>query len=196
MKLITVDNLKHFKKKLEELNATKEELANIVPVGVIYPFGGDNSKVPIGYLPCDGRAVSRTQYSALFNVIGTSFGNGDKTSTFNVPDMRECVLVGIGTRGSGVAIHDPYTLGQFKDDQMQGHKHDDSGHNHSFTHGNWENASQQARPSQAASWGTLYTSTGYANLGLPTKYSDDYGTPRTGKTTHGKQLGVNYIIKY
>lgn len=79
--------------------ATKEELAyvnnelniakkSIVPVGVIYPFGGSNKKVPDGYLPCDGRAVSRTQYSALFNVIGTSFGNGDGINTFNVPDMR------------------------------------------------------------------------------------------------------------
>ena len=79
--------------------ATKEELAcvnnelniakkSIVPVGVIYPFGGDNSKVPDGYLLCDGREVSRTKYSALFNVIGTSFGNGDTINTFNVPDLR------------------------------------------------------------------------------------------------------------
>lgn len=74
--------------------ATKNELAKVVPVGVIYPFGGDSSKVPDGYLPCDGRAVSRTEYSALFNVIGTSFGNGDNVSTFNVPDFRGRFLEG------------------------------------------------------------------------------------------------------
>lgn len=95
--------------------ATKEELAHtnnelniakksIVPVGVIYPFGGDNSKVPEGYLPCDGRAVSRTQYNALFKVIGTSFGNGDGNNTFNVPDLSESVPVGT-THGKQIGVN-------------------------------------------------------------------------------------------
>ena len=194
MKLITLDNLKHFKEKLEELNATKEELANItnelniakkniVPVGVIYPFGGSNEKVPIGYLPCDGRAVSRTEYSALFNVIGTSFGNGDNVSTFNVPDMRECVPVGTGTSGRPsieLKVHDTYTLGQFKDDQMQGHEH--------LGYKNQEN-----KPEGGAGTVTIYgvkrRTEGIVNDGTN-------GEPRIGSTTHGKQVGVNYIIKY
>lgn len=45
-----------------------------------------------GYILCDGRAVSRTQYSALFAAIGTNFGAGDGSSTFNVPDYRGCFL--------------------------------------------------------------------------------------------------------
>lgn len=44
--------------------------------------------IPVGYLYCDGRAVSRTTYSALFNVIGTRFGAGDGSTTFNLPDWR------------------------------------------------------------------------------------------------------------
>ena len=186
MKLITLDNLKHFKEKLEELNATKEELAhinnelnatkkNIVPVGVIYPFGGSNSKVPNGYLPCDGRAVSRTEYSALFNVIGTSFGYGDNVSTFNVPDLRECVPVGIDASGrADNGDHDIYTLGQFKKDQMQSHTH-----------------------SVKQSAGFQVTGVGYAVSSLGNSEVTTTGASgRTGTTTHGKQIGVNYIIKY
>ena len=96
--------------------ATKNELAkkSIVPVGVIYPFGGDSSKVPDGYLPCDGRAVSRTQYSALFNVIGTSFGNGDNVSTFNVPDFRGRFLEGAnGNLGNRIEAGLPNITGEF-----------------------------------------------------------------------------------
>lgn len=44
--------------------------------------------VPTGWLECDGRAISRTTYSALFAAIGTTYGAGDGSTTFNVPDMR------------------------------------------------------------------------------------------------------------
>ena len=96
--------------------ATKKDLANksIVPVGVIYPFGGSNEKVPDGYLPCDGRAVSRTEYSALFDVIGTSFGNGDNASTFNVPDLRNRFLEGAdGNLGNRIEAGLPNITGDF-----------------------------------------------------------------------------------
>lgn len=53
------------------------------PLGVILPFGG--SVAPTGFLICDGSAVSRTTYAALFEVIGTKFGSGDGSTTFNLP---------------------------------------------------------------------------------------------------------------
>ena len=178
--------------------ATKIELANtnnelnivkksIVPVGVIYPFGGGNDKVPDGYLPCDGRAVSRTEYSALFNVIGTSFGNGDTINTFNVPDLRECVLVGIGTSGrnsSQLKNHDVYELGEFKDDQLQGHWHSCV----QIGDGSPDNI---YKPSV-----TLETQGGGGTYVRHPSSDGINGWPRTGTTTHGKQIGVNYIIKY
>jgi microcystin-dependent protein len=43
---------------------------------------------PTGYLECDGSAVSRTTYAALFSAIGTTFGSGDGSTTFNLPDIR------------------------------------------------------------------------------------------------------------
>lgn len=145
-----------------------------------------SENIPYGWLPCDGRAVSRTEYSALFNVIGTSFGNGDTINTFNVPDLRECVLVGIGTRGSGVSTHDTYNLGQFKDDQLQGHKHaiellfsiNGAGRNGGLI-GNGFKDNENVK---------IFANDIFSNA--------TNGSPRVGSTTHGKQLGVNYIIKY
>ena len=64
------------------------------PIGTILPFGG--SSIPTGFLLCDGTAVSRTTYSELFAVIGTSFGSGDSVSTFNVPDLRGEFIRGAG----------------------------------------------------------------------------------------------------
>lgn len=67
--------------------------------GLIFPYGG--STVPAGWLACDGSAVSRTTYAALFAAIGTTWGVGDGATTFNVPDLRGRTLIGSGT-GSGL----------------------------------------------------------------------------------------------
>lgn len=58
----------------------------LVTAGDIIPYGG--SSAPSGYLLCDGGAVSRATYATLFTAIGTSFGPGDGSTTFNLPDMR------------------------------------------------------------------------------------------------------------
>lgn len=57
----------------------------VEPAGVVKMYGG--AAAPAGYLLCDGTAVSRTTYAALFAVIGTSYGVGDGSTTFNVPSM-------------------------------------------------------------------------------------------------------------
>lgn len=55
--------------------------------GIITIYGGGSA--PSGTLPCDGSAVSRTTYSALFSVVGTTFGVGDGSTTFNVPTIAD-----------------------------------------------------------------------------------------------------------
>lgn len=55
------------------------------------------SSIPDGYLMCNGQAVSRTEYANLFAVIGTQFGTGDGSTTFNLPNLREKFLFGGGT---------------------------------------------------------------------------------------------------
>jgi len=68
----------------------------ICPVGTILPFAG--SSAPSGnWLLCNGSAVSRTTYAGLFAVIGTAYGTGDGTTTFNLPDFRDKVMQGVGS---------------------------------------------------------------------------------------------------
>ena len=66
-----------------------------VPPGVILPYGG--ATAPTGFLLCDGAAVSRTLYSDLFAAIGTYYGTGNGSTTFNLPDSRNRTLVGAGS---------------------------------------------------------------------------------------------------
>ena len=67
----------------------------IVPSGTIVAFG--NTTAPTGWLACNDAAVSRSTYARLFAVIGTSFGVGDGSGNFNVPDLRDRVPLGYGT---------------------------------------------------------------------------------------------------
>lgn len=70
-----------------------------LPPGSVILFGG--STIPAGWLECDGSAVSRTTYADLFSVIGTTWGSGNGSSTFNVPDLRGRAPIGAG-QGSGL----------------------------------------------------------------------------------------------
>jgi microcystin-dependent protein len=67
-----------------------------IPIASVMPFAEVNSTSPImsDWLLCDGRAVSRTIYSELFSLIGTTYGAGDGSTTFNLPDVKGRVIVG------------------------------------------------------------------------------------------------------
>lgn len=89
---------------------------------------------PTGYLECDGSPVSRTTYASLFAIIGTSWGSGDGTTTFNIPDMR-----GYFPRGWAHAssIDSGRAFASTQADSFASHTHaasvTDSGHTHSNT---------------------------------------------------------------
>lgn len=69
------------------------EVAGLVPTGVMMPFAAVTP--PTGYLLCDGNAVSRTAYATLFALIGTTYGVGNGSTTFNVPNLKGRVVVGV-----------------------------------------------------------------------------------------------------
>lgn len=69
--------------------------------GTVLPFAG--SAAPIGWLLCYGQAVSRTTYANLFAAIGTAYGAGDGSTTFNVPDLRGRVAAGKDDMGGTAA---------------------------------------------------------------------------------------------
>lgn len=94
-------------KSVETIGKTQERIDSIIKAknataaGLIYPLASAN--VPSGFLLCDGAEYSRTEYSELFDAIGTVYGEGDGSTTFNVPNLSTRVPVGIG---------DGYALGQ------------------------------------------------------------------------------------
>lgn len=104
-----VPNLEQLLNTLQSTTANKD-LSNLseaagqklIPVGALIM-----GPVPTmaGFLLCNGQAVSRTQYSALYALLGTSFGSGDGGTTFNLPDYRGCFLRGLG----GDSAADMYT---------------------------------------------------------------------------------------
>jgi microcystin-dependent protein len=127
------------------LDKLTELLALAIPLGSVQMY--TKSTAPTAttnggtWLVCDGSAISRTTYSALYAVIGTTYGVGDGSNTFNIPDMRARVPVGYNTAtitgrstraialGSGAETH---TL---LDAEIPKHTHPvgDSGHNHAIT---------------------------------------------------------------
>lgn len=112
------------------------------PPGVVIDFSG--GAVPDGWLLCDGSAIKRVVYPALFAAIGTTYGAGDGTTTFAVPDLRERAVFGLDNMGyqaagrvtlTGSAI-DGGKLGAAGGSQfMQSHTHPftDPGHKHVLT---------------------------------------------------------------
>lgn len=71
------------------------------PSGAIMPYAG--SSAPTDWLLCSGAAVSRTTYAALFAVIGTTYGSGDGSTTFNLPDLRGRSAFGVDNMGGTAA---------------------------------------------------------------------------------------------
>jgi len=157
-------------------------------IGSIKQWG--SSTMPSGWLLCDGTAVSRSTYANLFANIGTTYGVGDGSTTFNVPDFRAASPVGAGT-SIGYVENETVALGDKDDDRMQDH-----GHN-----------VYQASGDDFLRYGDGGTVNGYTvpvganNQGdAPIEARSLVGTlggaPRVSNTTHGKRIGVNFIIKY
>ena len=177
-----------------------------VPTGVMLPYGG--GAAPTGWLLCDGSAVSRTTYSVLFGIIGTAYGAGDGSTTFNLPNTQGVFLRGAGTQTVG-GISYTATRGTTTGDTMQGHKHTDSGHTHLLV----ANAAINTQPVSSTTSisvnqpgltagqiggcntvpGLALSASSAAVLGDPVANSN--GTPRLGNETAPVNLGVNYIIK-
>lgn len=81
--------------------ATKGYVDVRMPAGVVMPFAG--SSAPTGYLLCYGQAVSRATYADLFDVLGTTYGAGDGSTTFNLPDLRGRAVAGKDDMGGSAA---------------------------------------------------------------------------------------------
>lgn len=110
----------------------------IVPVGGIVQFAG--TVAPGGYLLCDGAQVSRTTYKPLFDVIGTTYGAGDGSTTFALPDLRQRFPLGLAASGTGSALGqtggaiDHVHTVNGSTDTRGAHSHTVDAHHHSHHH--------------------------------------------------------------
>ena len=108
------------------------EIANGVPAGSVFSFA--TTTVPTGYLECNGAAVSRSTYASLFSAISTTWGVGDGSSTFNLPDLRGQFVRG-WDNSAGVDSGRSFASSQSDQNKSHNHSINDSGHNHTI--GNW-----------------------------------------------------------
>ena len=158
-------------------------------VGMIAPFG--MSSVPTGWLACDGSTVSRTTYADLFTAIGTTWGAGDGSSTFALPDLEGAFLRGTGGHGTstmanGSAFSGPTNVGDFENDQMQGHHHSFFG---------WQTHSGSNRNVIFGNGSSGYNTANSGGVGDPAS-DGTHGTIRSGDETRPFNAGVKYCIKY
>jgi len=100
-----------------------------VPSSAIMPFA--RSTAPTGWLECDGSAVSRTTYSVLFGIVSTTYGSGNGTTTFNLPDLRGEFIRGWD---HGKGTDSGRALGSSQTDALSSHTHTviDPGHKHAI----------------------------------------------------------------
>jgi microcystin-dependent protein len=150
-----------FRELEEQIAALNKRISrpevNVAPTAVVNPFAG--ATAPDGWLLCDSAAVSRITYAALFAAIGTTYGGGNGSTTFNVPDMRGRVPAGrdagqsefnsLGEAG-GAKTH---TLTSA---EMPSHTHTQNSHNHSQ---NAHNHGQNAHSHQIR--GPVWRESGY-----------------------------------
>jgi len=110
-------------------NLSFAALPQAVPTGSVHVMA--TTTAPSGYLKCNGAAVSRTTYADLFAIIGTTWGEGDGSSTFNVPDLRGEFVRGWDD-GRGVDSGRSFASSQSDQNKQHNHGVTDGGHNHSI----------------------------------------------------------------
>jgi microcystin-dependent protein len=171
----------------------------VPPVGVITAFAG--STAPTGYLICNGAAVSRTTYAALFAIIGTTFGSGDGSTTFLLPDLRSKTIVGVG-QGSGLTNRTLASTGGAETktlavSEIPSHNHtiNDPGHSHSqntvnddFNNSGGNPPGFTADGAGSRTWYNINSST--------TGISVNYTGGGAAFNMMNPFLSLNYIIKF
>jgi hypothetical protein len=164
---------------------------NLVPAGTVLMFAG--AVAPDGFFICDGTPKSRTAYTGLFSVIGTTFGIGDGSTTFNVPDFRAASPAGAGV-SAGYAQNETVENGKKYDDRVQNITGSFSTYLWGGQYG--YGLSGSGVFATGSNSGNVYGGNGIGGSYNRTINFDASQVARTGNTTRGKVVGINFVIKY
>jgi microcystin-dependent protein len=104
-----------------------------IPTGAVLPFAANS--VPAGWLAANGAAISRTAYSSLFSSLGTTYGAGNGSTTFNLPDLRGYFVRGSGTNSDTTAsgTFGAKQVGSFQEHTHTGTASSAGAHTHTHT---------------------------------------------------------------
>lgn len=171
-------------------------IPNAIPVGAVLPFAMNSA--PSGWLAANGAAVSRTTYAGLFTAIGTTYGTGDGSTTFNLPDLQGYFVRGAGTNSDGTAGG---TFGAKQADAVIAHTHsgttgnDSPDHTHQNTGPNLgANGTGSGGQSSAWSGGQTFTTSG-ASTRHQHAFTTSSQSPAGATETRPKNIALLYCIK-
>ena len=175
------------------------------PAGAIIMYGA--ATAPTGYLKCDGSNVSRTTYSDLFSAISTTYGTGDGSTTFGVPNLQSRFPIGFdggssyALAGTGGALTDTPTLSgtnagtAITEAQLPSHTHDSWGSG--WPTGTWTGGTGTTQSSVTQASGSLVTTSTLRTLatGSGNTHTHTWTGTSTAVDTVPPYIVVNYIIK-
>jgi len=153
----------------------------LLPAGAVQAFAMNSA--PAGWLAANGSAVSRSTYAALFSAIGTTYGAGDGSTTFALPDLRGIFVRGSGSQTiSGITYNK--TFAATEGDAFQAHKHGITGNSFYYV----------GSGSLGAGGGTAFPSQTLAVTDATVSGAN--GTPRTASETRPANIALLYCIKH
>jgi microcystin-dependent protein len=192
-----------------QINTANTAITNNTPVGVVNMWV--TGTAPTGWLLCQGQAVSRSTYGSLFTVLSTTYGAGDGSTTFNLPDLRGRVPMGAGT-GRNVADNanlTARTLGaKVSDDESVTLTAAQSGvpaHSHSITdkaHAHTQSGREVASTAGGApalidpSFGVGGTTTGSSFTGITSTNNNSAADAASAHNNVQPSTVINFIIKH
>jgi microcystin-dependent protein len=152
---------------------------SLLPAGAVQAFAMNSA--PAGWLAADGSNVNRTTYAALFSALGTTYGAGDGSTTFALPDLRGIFVRGSGSQTiSGTTYNKAFALKER--DALQGH---------------WHATQHTLNASGSSGSGALSPGSGFGITSVRNPSSDGVnGTPRTAAETRPANIALLYCIKF
>jgi microcystin-dependent protein len=196
---VSDDNFANLVAVLSKL-VTQAEPQLLVPSGAVIPFAG--AVAPVGWLLCYGQEESRFVYANLFSIIGITYGVGNGSSTFNLPDLRGRQAIGLDNLGGTAAskVVAATTLGQSGGVESQLHSHLTQDHtltvdempSHRHGIGSYQNADGSVQGGSNPN-GASNTYSTYVGGGLGHNHGN---TTSTTISNMDPYIAMSYIIKY